>query len=202
MAPYDPATAIHAAATRFDLAVPAEAPDQIAAFFRLLLQWNERINLTGATTLEDLVEEHLPDSLALARLVPRAATLVDVGTGGGLPALPFLILRPDVRVTLVEPRAKRVAFLRTALRAALPATASVVPARLESIDTRFDVAASRATFPPPEWLAHARQVLHPSGLAILFVATPADLPPGATVVESVAYQARTKPRLAAALRPT
>src|SRR4029079_16814605 len=86
------------------------------AFWSLLLTWNARINLTGAGTRDELLGEHFPDALAMASLVPPGARLVDVGSGGGLPAVPLSVLRPDLGLTLVEPRAKRVAFLRTAVR--------------------------------------------------------------------------------------
>jgi 16S rRNA (guanine(527)-N(7))-methyltransferase RsmG len=128
----------------------------LETFWSLLLTWNARINLTGAQTRDDLVGEHLPDALAMASLVPPEARVLDVGSGGGLPAIPFGLLRPDVRLTLVEPRAKRVAFLRTAVRT-LGLSAEVAPARVEDLEgASFDVAGSRATFAPVEWLEKAR----------------------------------------------
>src|SRR6185295_9811748 len=106
------------------------------------------INLTGARTLDELAADHLPDAFALAEAVPPGAALVDVGSGGGLPALPFAVLRPDVRLTLVEPRAKRVAFLRTAVRELGLAGELVAGHAADLPAGAFDVAASRATFPP------------------------------------------------------
>jgi 16S rRNA (guanine527-N7)-methyltransferase len=62
------------------------------AFWSLLLSWNARINLTGARTPAELLGEHFPDALAMARLVPPNARVLDVGSGGGLPVLPFAVL--------------------------------------------------------------------------------------------------------------
>jgi 16S rRNA (guanine527-N7)-methyltransferase len=171
-----PDQAIAAVGAAFGRVFTAPERAGVQRFFELLLTWNARINLTGARSLIELVEEHLPDSLALDRLVPNAARLVDVGSGGGLPALPLALLRPDVTLTLVEPRAKRVAFLRTALMD-LGLAAAVVSGRVESLPHKdYDVASSRATFPPEEWLAVGRDLVGPSGTVVLFLSAPA--PPG------------------------
>jgi 16S rRNA (guanine527-N7)-methyltransferase len=149
----DPQTAVYQLALRFGLAVSEAQWGSVAAFWSLLLKWNARINLTGARTREDLVGEHLPDALAMARLIPLGVRVVDIGAGGGLPGIPFALLRPDVSLTLVEPRAKRVAFLRTAVRESGLARAEVIADRVEALSARaWDVATSRATFAPEEWL--------------------------------------------------
>lgn len=150
--------------------VSADQVEGIRAFLALLLRWNKSVNLTGARTADDLVDEHLPDSFALARLAPAASSVVDVGAGGGLPGVPFALLRPDCSVTLVEPRAKRTAFLSTARREVAPSLV-VVRARVEEIGAgKFDVAASRATFSPSEWLIAARRLLATGGRAVVFSA--------------------------------
>jgi 16S rRNA (guanine527-N7)-methyltransferase len=169
-------------------------------FFTLLLSWNERINLTGARSLATLIEEHLPDSLALARLVPQGGRVVDVGSGGGLPALPFAVVRPDVSLALVEPRAKRVAFLRTAVRE-LGLEVAIYGARVEDLALgEFDVACSCATFPPVEWWGLGRGLVRTGGQVVLFLARPhelaGDLPAPSQRLD---YRAGGKPRTALAL---
>jgi 16S rRNA (guanine527-N7)-methyltransferase len=165
--------AVAAVGRMFDRALSGAEQSRVLEFFGLLLTWNARINLTGASSLVELVEEHLPDSLALDRLVPEAARVIDVGAGGGLPALPLALLRPDVTLTLVEPRAKRVAFLRTAVRE-LGLSAEVLPTRVESLPpAAHDVASSRATFAPPQWLEVGRRLVHPGGAVVLFLSAPA-----------------------------
>lgn len=188
-------------------------------YLRLLSTWNQRINLTGAGSVDELVGEHLPDSLAMLGLVPAGARLLDVGSGGGLPAVPFAIARPDVRVTLLEPRAKRVAFLRTAARQLRLPNVQVRAGRLEpplgvpsdrsspgavasgergslaaasvsADEERFDVLASRATFPPPVWLAVAVPHLAPGGRVLVFASRPEPTPPPADrrLVKEVRYE--------------
>jgi len=142
-------------------------------FWALLLTWNARINLTGARNQAELIGDHLPDALVMSRLVPRGARVVDVGSGGGLPAIPFAVLRPADELTLVEPRAKRVAFLRTAVRELGLAKVQVVAGRVEGLPAgSADVAASRATFAPGEWLQHARPL---APRALVFAARRGDV---------------------------
>jgi 16S rRNA (guanine527-N7)-methyltransferase len=142
---------------------------KVGAFLELLLQWNAKVNLTGANSAGELVGEHLVDSFALSTLVPKGASVVDVGSGGGLPAIPFAVLRPDCRVTLVEPRAKRTAFLATAQRLVGDAAGlALVRGRHEDVAPgSFDVAMSRATFPPGDWLAVAASLVRPGGSVVV-----------------------------------
>ena len=189
-----------AAAAHLGRQITAAEAGRLLQFFELLLAWNRRINLTGARSLKALVSDHLPDSVALAQLVPRAQTLLDVGSGGGLPAIPFALLRPDVALTMLEPRTRRAAFLRTAVRElAIPAT--VDTHRLEQLTGHYDVVAARAVLPPDPWLAAAAPRLTPQGRIIVYLSDPPDWrpPPGFDTAATVRYQAAQRDRLALAL---
>lgn len=153
--------------------------DALVGYATLLLTWTARINLTGANSLEDLSAEHLPDAFAIAAHLPgeEALSVIDVGSGGGLPALPLAVLRPALSIRLFEPIAKKAAFLRTAIRE-LSATQrlTVVGARAETAAPgKFDVAVSRATLPPPAWMALAATLVRPGGR--VFVLASADTDP-------------------------
>ena len=170
--------------------VSADVADSIVLFMQQLLLWNERVNLTGARTIEDLLGEHLPDSFALAKLVPKGAQVIDVGSGAGLPAIPFALLRPDCRITLVEPRAKRVAFLNTAVRTCGCQQISIFRKRFEDIhESRFSVATSRATFSPEAWLKMAPSLLSPNGKIIVLTTNPIQVENSQpTLVDSIEYR--------------
>jgi 16S rRNA (guanine527-N7)-methyltransferase len=161
-------------------AVPCEPAqmETIAAYASLLLMWTARINLTGAVSLEDLASEHLPDSFALASRLSDAGTLqaIDVGSGGGLPALPLAILCPNLSLRLLEPIAKKAAFLRTAIREfGLSGRISVDTRRAQTlVPGSFDVALSRAALPPRSWLPLARDLVRPGGRAFLLASASAD----------------------------
>lgn len=160
----------------------------LCAFAELVATWNAKSNLTGARDARALADVLFADAFVLAdpRFVPSGSRVVDVGAGAGAPALPLAILRPDVRVTLVEPRRLRVAFLRTAIGSLdLGARASVEERKLGGpplAGVPFDVALSRATFEPAEWLKRGREIA-----PRVLVLTGADALPKGNLVESRAY---------------
>jgi 16S rRNA (guanine527-N7)-methyltransferase len=194
--------AVEAVAGTFGRRVTADQAARLIAFFELLLVWNRRINLTGAKALEVLVTQHLPDSLALDHLVPPGRSVLDVGSGGGLPAIPFRLLRDDPTLTLLEPRTRRAAFLRTAVRE-LGLPVPVETHRLERLTSRFDVLSGRAVLPPDQWTAAAVPHLSPGGRVIVYLPesdswTP---PPAFITADSISYTAGGRTRLAVAVTP-
>ena len=77
----------------------------------LLLEWNEKINLTAITNPEDIILKHFIDSLTIEEYINKGESLVDVGTGAGFPGIPIKIYRDDINVTLVDSLNKRINFL-------------------------------------------------------------------------------------------
>lgn len=154
--------------------------ERLEQFVDELLRWNARINLTAARTRDDAVQ-HVRDSLAILPHIPAdARRLVDVGSGGGLPAAVIAIERPDLAVTALEPVHKKHAFLMH-VRRALAANLDPRAERVEDHATRdYDVATSRATFALPAWLAIGRGLVRAGGLVLAMEgAEQFDLPPGA-----------------------
>ena len=169
--------ALQALAAEWHTPLDEASASALLRFAELLIAWNARINLTGARTVGELIAAHLPDAFALARTLDAPVTVVDVGSGGGLPALPLAILRPSLRLTLAEPLAKKVAFLRTAVRELGLSSVSVLPTRAEELPAgAYDVAMSRATFPPAEWLVVARRLVRPGGRILVLTVPATDIP--------------------------
>jgi 16S rRNA (guanine527-N7)-methyltransferase len=98
------------------LALPAHAVVPLAAYLDRLDAWAPRVNLTGARTREERVDLLVRDVVPLAEAL-RPGTLLDVGSGNGSPGLVLAALRPDLKAVLLEPRQRRWAFLREAVRA-------------------------------------------------------------------------------------
>jgi 16S rRNA (guanine527-N7)-methyltransferase len=199
----DAGARLRAVAGTFGREIDERQVRDLLRYFDLLLAWNQRINLTGARSMEALLSEHLPDSLALDRLTPPGHSLLDVGSGGGLPAIPFAVLRRDVPVTLMEPRSRRAAFLRTALRElALPITVST--SRLEQVTDTFQVLSGRAVLPPLPWVQAAASHTTTSGRIVLYLADtlPFTPPPGFEIADTVRYPAGGRDRQSLALRTT
>ena len=131
---------------------PDLSAEQLALFetyYAMLADWNTRVNLTAITEPEDVAKKHFLDSLAAAPYLKPNASVADVGTGAGFPGLPLLILRPDLKVTLMDSLQKRLVFLEAVCKE-LNLTAELVHARAEDAGQnpkyreKFDVALTRA----------------------------------------------------------
>lgn len=85
--------------------------DQLANYYDLVLEHNPLLHLTAPCSPEEFATRHILESLTMLEFLPQNSTFIDVGSGGGLPALPCLIARHDLRATLVESKAKKAAFL-------------------------------------------------------------------------------------------
>ena len=102
------------------------------------------MNLTGPLSAEELVSHALESTLG-SQLIAHGARVLDIGSGAGLPGVPLAISRPDLSVTLLEPRVKRAAFLRHVVRSVPVENARVVEKRAEELsDEAYDVATTRA----------------------------------------------------------
>jgi len=179
-------TAISEALAALGLPAALEAP--LARFAALFHKWNQRINLSAARSEHEL-HDHIVDCLHLVPLLraaasawppPRPVPVLDVGSGGGLPAVVVAICLPDLRVTALEPVHKKHAFLRTAARELALPTLEPLAERLEA-HHRCDYAAamSRATLDLRDWLLLGLRHVGPGGVVFGFEAIPRDdLPPG------------------------
>lgn len=138
------------------LKISPQQAQQFQTYMELLLEWNEKMNLTSITQPEDVVEKHFLDSLTLLSWgkLKEGARVIDVGTGAGFPGIPLKILRPDVDLTLLDGTLKRLNFLGEVCRA-LRISATRVHKRAEeaglakTMRERFDLATARAVAPLP-----------------------------------------------------
>ena len=134
--------------------VPAQVAQQLRAYCDLAVAWNQRVDLTAARSADELVDLLLADAVAITAARPGTAgeRWFDIGSGVGAPGIPLALLSP-MKMTLVEPRNKRVAFLRTAAGSLGRPDIAVSRARSDDFPSAScEVAISRATLPPPEWL--------------------------------------------------
>lgn len=114
--------------------------------YRLLLRWNQKINLTRITGLRDAVRYHYCESLYLAKRLPAGPLrIVDIGSGAGFPGIPVAIYRPECNVDLVESHQRKAVFLREAARKLT--NVRVLAQRAESVTDSYDWTISRAVRP-------------------------------------------------------
>lgn len=120
--------------------------------------------LLGPREGERLWDRHVLNSVACAGLIPGEASVVDVGSGAGLPGLPLAIYRADVRMTLLESLLRRASFLELAVaELGLGDRVSVVRARAEEHRGRYDVVTSRAVAPLPRLIGWCLPLVAPGG---------------------------------------
>ena len=152
--------------------VPDAAP-RLMRFVELLVAANERVNLVSRRAGVEELAAHLEDSLAALPFLPegRPGRLLDIGSGGGFPAIAILLIRHNLSGTMVESTAKKAAFLRDACRA-LELTAEVANVRFPDSSLKrmppFDFLTSRAVADPLGLAAAARPYLRPDARALLF----------------------------------
>jgi 16S rRNA (guanine527-N7)-methyltransferase len=122
-------------------------PDQISQFDRylsLILHWNAKTNLTAIREPRSILERNFGESIACAQFLPAGiSTLLDFGSGAGLPGIPIALCRPEISVTLAESQGKKAAFLREVVRV-LKLEVRLHSGRAESVNEQFDAVTLRA----------------------------------------------------------
>ena len=113
-------------------------------YLSLILRWNNRLNLTAVDSYKVLITNHLVESIAVAHALPKGIqTLLDFGSGAGLPGIPIALCRPEISVTLAESQGKKAAFLQEAVRT-LGINTKVHADRAENLKIQFDCVTLRA----------------------------------------------------------
>lgn len=156
--------------------VPDTLADGLVAYLELLARWNRRINLTAfdmSAPTDDAIDRLVIEGVVAARLVrPEDRRALDIGSGGGSPAIPLLLAAPWLEMVLVESRARKAAFLREAARS-LPVTFGVEAVRAEVVAARgesgaFDVISFRAVRADAALWSTVQTLLAPEGRVLWF----------------------------------
>ena len=147
--------------------------DGIRTYIELLLKWNKSVSLTTVTKPEDILRFHFGESLfALSMLPVEKSRLADVGSGAGFPGIPVAMARPSLNVVLIEPNAKKFAFLSEVIRQLGLANVAAVRARtadLKLSGEQFDIITARAVGQFDELVEWANSKLTPAGKLVLWV---------------------------------
>jgi len=158
----------------FGLALTSAQLGSLLTYLDLLLRWNQKINLTAIRSPEECVTRHFGESLYLARWIKLEGRSLDIGSGAGFPGLALKIAFPALAVTLLEPVAKKRAFLKEVARACQMERVEVRSERLEDFIRReplvgFDYATVRAVGQLERLVRGAAALLKAGGRLCLWV---------------------------------
>ncbi len=105
-------------ALRFGVELNEKQLSQFLRYYEMLIDWNEKINLTAITEFEEVLKKHFLDSISIGRLIKQneEVSILDIGTGAGFPGIPIKIAFPNVKVTLLDSLNKRVVFLNEVIQ--------------------------------------------------------------------------------------
>ena len=137
-------------AKKIDVILDEEQIQKFYKYMELLLEWNEKINLTAIVEPRDVILKHFVDSLTICKELQKNKTLADIGTGAGFPGIPVKILRPDLDITLIDSLNKRVNFLTMVIEALKLEKIIALHGRIEDFGKnkkyreKFDYVTSRA----------------------------------------------------------
>ncbi len=158
----------------FGVDLSAHQVGRLIVYLDLLLRWNQKINLTAVRSVEACVTRHFGESLYLSRCFDLKGRLLDVGSGAGFPGLALKIACPSLIVTLLEPVAKKRAFLKEVARVCSMDSVEVRGERLEDLVIRqpafrFDTVTARAVGDLDRLVPDATELLAPGGRLCLWL---------------------------------
>ncbi len=159
-------------AAQFGVQLSEEKLSAFTVYKELLLEWNQKINLTAIEEDKDVVLKHFVDSLSIIPFLNNSKTLIDVGTGAGFPGLPVKIAKPDLEVVLLDSLEKRVGFLNRVINELNMEKITALHSRAEDAGNspkyreQFDAVTARAVAALPVLLEYCMPLVRTGGIFI------------------------------------
>lgn len=137
-------------------------------YYNLLVEWNEKINLTAITKKEDVYLKHFYDSLTIVKVVDlnKVHTLCDVGTGAGFPGIVLKIVFPHLKITLIDSLQKRVNYLNSIIKDLSLNEIEAIHSRGEDYHEKFDVVTARAVANIEKLLTYTMHLVKNQGVLV------------------------------------
>lgn len=159
---------LHEGLAQLQLALPSATQQKLLDYLALVQKWNKVYNLTAVLEHEAMLTHHLLDSLAVVPHVAHAKSILDVGSGAGLPGIPLALALPEAQVTLLDSNQKKAAFLQQAVIELKLTNAQVVCGRVENIqlNQQVSVVVSRAFAELEKFAALAGHWVAPGGAVV------------------------------------
>lgn len=163
---------------KYDISLNEKQEEQFHSYYRLLCEWNEKMNLTAITEYEAVVRKHFLDSVLLTKCEEyteqKIKKILDLGTGAGFPGIPLAILNPDKSFTLVDSLNKRIEFLKEVKNTLSLENVNLYHGRAEDLGrdflfrNQFDITVSRAVAELPLLMEYCIPFVKPDGYFISY----------------------------------
>ena len=149
---------------QMQIELSAEQQQKLLDYVALLLKWNSTYNLTALRQEDQMLSHHVLDSLTLLPYLDGVNSLIDVGSGGGMPGIPTAICRPDIQITLLDSNSKKTSFLSQAVIELGLSNVKVITGRVEAAEgIQFDAITSRAFAELRDFVTLTPQLLRDNG---------------------------------------
>ena len=159
-------------ANQINIDIQKEQIEKCYHYMNLLLEWNEKINLTAITDPKEVILKHFIDSFTIHKYIEKKKKVIDVGTGAGFPGIPISILEQDIEMTLLDSLQKRIQFLEEVIQSLTLQNIHTIHARVEEFANNkkeretYDVATSRAVAPLNVLLEYLLPLVKVGGICI------------------------------------
>ncbi|HEY8424216.1 MAG TPA: 16S rRNA (guanine(527)-N(7))-methyltransferase RsmG [Clostridia bacterium] len=138
-------------------------------FYKELIDYNQKVNLTAITQIDEVYLKHFLDSSAACDFLEFGSSVLDIGCGAGFPSIPLKLLRPDLKFLLIDSSAKKIAFVNHIIKTLNLSDISAEHCRIEDLKTKdFDYAVARAVAPLNVLCEYALPFLKPGGQAVFY----------------------------------
>lgn len=145
-----------------------ELIDKFVIYLHELKKWNKAYNLTSIEDDREIIIKHFIDSLLYLCFIPESSVhIADIGSGAGFPGIPISIVRENLKITLVEPSWKKIAFLKNIKRKLKLENVEIVQAKASDLVDKFDVVISRAVWSIKEFLKNCKALVKEQGCLII-----------------------------------
>ena len=163
---------------KIGIKLPDEQLNEFYEYMQLLLEWNEKMNLTAITDPEEVIKKHFVDSITIKKYIKEENRLIDVGTGAGFPGIPLKIVDKSIKLTLLDSLNKRINFLNEIIEKLSLKEVNTIHSRAEEYAKNkaresYDVAVSRAVADLPILLEYLMPYVKLNGICICMKGTKA-----------------------------
>ncbi len=162
----------------YNIEVNNEQVGKFDNYYRLLIEWNKKINLSAIINYEDVIKKHFLDSVLLLKVYSKdlftSKNIIDVGTGAGFPGLPLAIMLPDAKFTLVDSLNKRIEFLKEVIDILKINNITLIHSRAEELGInsdhreKYDICVSRAVAALPLLLEYCSPFVKKEGVLYMY----------------------------------